>query len=205
DRLQMVYVETARSNERLQTRPDIGAALPMLASAAGKAWLSRVPDAERVAVLNQLRVANPGEFERHVSALAGAQRDLERKGYCGNNLQWRPDAYGFAVPLYRQHESLLYVFNCGVPSCDGPYKARAAELGPRLVTLAREAERLLGRRSRQRTRPTPIAAGRRGPPPPGRAHCPAHPRAPCPARATAGGAYGRPRGHRAPRRDAPAA
>ncbi|WP_028356116.1 IclR family transcriptional regulator [Bordetella petrii] len=146
DRLQMVYVETARSNERLQTRPDIGAALPMLASAAGKAWLSRVPDAERVAVLNQLRVANPGEFERHVSALAGAQRDLERKGYCGNNLQWRPDAYGFAVPLYRQHESLLYVFNCGVPSCDGPYKARAADLGPRLVTLAREVERLLGMR-----------------------------------------------------------
>src|SRR5690606_36950798 len=37
DRLQMIYVETARSNEALQTRPDIGASLPMLASAAGRA------------------------------------------------------------------------------------------------------------------------------------------------------------------------
>ncbi|MCD0505075.1 IclR family transcriptional regulator [Bordetella petrii] len=146
DRLQMVFVETARSNDSLQTRPDIGAALPLLASAAGKAWLCRVPEAQRAAVLNQLRVADAAAYGRHIAALAPAQRDLERKGFCGNNLQWRPDAYGFAVPLYKPYDSLLYVVNCGVPSCDGPYKERAADLGPRLVTLAREIERLLGLR-----------------------------------------------------------
>jgi len=146
DRLQMVYVETARSNEHLQTRPDIGAALPMLASAAGKAWLGRASEAQRTAVLNQLRVADPAGYTRQVQALAAAQRDLERKGYCGNNQQWRPDAYGFAVPLFKPYDSLLYVFNCGVPSSDGTYRERAADLGPRLVSLAREVERLLGMR-----------------------------------------------------------
>jgi hypothetical protein len=39
---------------------------------------------------------------------------------------------------------LLYVFNCGVPAQDGPYRERAADIGPRLVALARETERLLG-------------------------------------------------------------
>ncbi|MCY1201395.1 HTH-type transcriptional regulator TsaQ1/TsaQ2 [compost metagenome] len=144
DRLQMVYVETARSNEALQTRPDIGASLPLLSSAAGKAWLARAPDEERAAVLNQLRIADPGHYEAHFPTLAAARRDLERKGYCGNNLQWRPDAYGFAAPLGRPHQSLLYVFNCGVPASDGPYRERAADIGPRLVALARETERLLG-------------------------------------------------------------
>ncbi|MCW0211222.1 MAG: IclR family transcriptional regulator [Achromobacter sp.] len=144
DRLQMVYVETARSNEALQTRPDIGASLPLLSSAAGKAWLARAPDEERAAVLNQLRIADPAHYEAHFPTLAAARRDLERKGYCGNNLQWRPDAYGFAAPLGRPHQSLLYVFNCGVPASDGPYRERAADIGPRLVALARETERLLG-------------------------------------------------------------
>ncbi|SSW65351.1 HTH-type transcriptional regulator TsaQ1/TsaQ2 [Achromobacter veterisilvae] len=144
DRLQMVYVETARSNEALQTRPDIGASLPLLSSAAGKAWLARAPDEERAAVLNQLRIADPAHYEAHFPTLAAARRDLERKGYCGNNQQWRPDAYGFAAPLGRPHQSLLYVFNCGVPANDGPYRERAADIGPRLVALARETERLLG-------------------------------------------------------------
>lgn len=144
DRLQMVYVETARSNDALQTRPDIGAALPLLSSAAGKAWLCRAPEAERAAVLNQLRVADPRHYAEHFPSLEPASRDLEQKGYCGNNVQWRPDAYGFAAPLCRPYQSLLYVFNCGVPSGDGQYRARAADLGPRLVGLARETERLLG-------------------------------------------------------------
>lgn len=144
DRLQMVYVETARSNEALQTRPDIGASLPLLSSAAGKAWLARAPEDERTAVLNQLRVADPAHHAQHLPSLAAARRDLERKGYCGNNLQWRPDAYGFAAPLCRPYQSLLYVFNCGVPSSDGPYRERAGDIGPRLVGLARETERLLG-------------------------------------------------------------
>lgn len=144
DRLQMVYVETARSNDALQTRPDIGAALPLLSSAAGKAWLCRAPEAERAAVLNQLRVADPRHYAEHFPSLEPASRDLAQKGYCGNNVQWRPDAYGFAAPLCRPYQSLLYVFNCGVPSGDGPYRARAADLGPRLVGLARETERLLG-------------------------------------------------------------
>ena len=144
DRLQMVYVETARSNEALQTRPDIGASLPLLSSAAGKAWLARAPDEERAAVLNQLRIADAAHYEAHFPTLAAARRDLERKGYCGNNQQWRPDAYGFAAPLSRPHQSLLYVFNCGVPASDGPYRERAADIGPRLVALARETERLLG-------------------------------------------------------------
>ncbi|MGE8626794.1 IclR family transcriptional regulator [Achromobacter denitrificans] len=144
DRLQMVYVETARSNEALQTRPDIGASLPLLSSAAGKAWLARAPDEERAAVLNQLRIADAAHYEAHFPTLAAARRDLERKGYCGNNQQWRPDAYGFAAPLSRPHQSLLYVFNCGVPASDGPYRERAADIGPRLVALTRETERLLG-------------------------------------------------------------
>ena len=57
DRTQMIYVETARSTDNLVVPPDIGAALPMLTTAIGRAWLCRVPADLRDPVLNRLRLA----------------------------------------------------------------------------------------------------------------------------------------------------
>jgi len=47
DGIDMLYVETARVNEALPTHPDIGSKLPMLSTAAGRAWLCGAPARER--------------------------------------------------------------------------------------------------------------------------------------------------------------
>jgi DNA-binding IclR family transcriptional regulator len=146
DRLQMIYVETARSNEALQTRPDIGAALPMLASAAGRAWLCQVNEEERTEVLNRLRLASPEEYTRHQHAVTTARQELLGQGYCGNDRHWHPDAYGLAVPLAKPYQSQWFVFNCGIPASEGTYKRCAAEIGPRLVSMVRNIEQTLGLR-----------------------------------------------------------
>jgi len=146
DGLDMVYVETARANERMQTHPDIGATLPMLSSAAGKAWLCKAPMAERQAILNQLRLAQPEAYAQHAAQLDAAVRQYEQFGFCTNERQWRADIYGFAVPVKRLVDSNLYVFNCGVPSTSGPFAARCQDITPRLLHLVRGAEVLLGLR-----------------------------------------------------------
>jgi len=146
DGLDMVYVETARANERMQTHPDIGATLPMLSSAAGKAWLCKAPMAERQAVLNQLRLAQPEAYARHAPRLDETIRQYEQTGVCANDGQWRADIYGFAVPVSRLVDANVFIFNCGVPSADGPFAARCQDIAPRLLHLARGAEALLGMR-----------------------------------------------------------
>ena len=146
DRTQMLFVESARSNEALQTRPDIGAALPMLTSAAGRAWLCRVPEALREEALNRLRVADPEHYARHIASLKQAQRDMASRGFCGNDGAWRPDAYGFAVAMSQPVDAQWLVFNCGVPAEDGPYASRADDIGPRLVEMVRDIEGVLGMR-----------------------------------------------------------
>jgi len=146
DGLNMVYVETARANEGMQTHPDIGATLPMLSSAAGKAWLCKAPIVERQAVLNQLRLAQPEAYAQHAAPLDAAVRQYEQSGFCTNDRQWRADVYGFAVPVSRLVDSNLFVFNCGVPSADGPFEQRCKDIAPRLLQLARGAEALLGLR-----------------------------------------------------------
>ncbi|MBB5215616.1 IclR family transcriptional regulator [Parapusillimonas granuli] len=144
DRLHMVYVETARANEELQTHPDIGAALPMLSTAAGKAWLCQAPAAERDAVLNQLRIHCPQEHERHMPQLEAARREFAKHGYCSNNRHWRQDTYGFAVPVSRPVDSNVFVLNCGVPAEDGAFEQRASEIPPQLITMVRGIEAILG-------------------------------------------------------------
>lgn len=146
DRLEMVYVETARANEHLQTHPDIGATLPMLSTAAGKAWLCKASSQEREAVLNHLRVEKPDEYSRHAASLNVTYAQYEKQGFCSNNRQWRPDAYGFAVPVSRAVDSNLFIFNCGVPASDGAFEARLEEIVPSLQSLVRGVESLIGLR-----------------------------------------------------------
>ncbi|QOT75143.1 hypothetical protein [Cupriavidus basilensis] len=81
DRTQMIYVETARSTDSLVAAPDIGAALPMLTTAIGKAWLCKVPAEERESVLNRLRLQDPDAFVRFQPQLLRLRQDFEAKGY----------------------------------------------------------------------------------------------------------------------------
>ncbi|MCT9124791.1 IclR family transcriptional regulator [Cupriavidus gilardii] len=146
DRTQMIYVETARSTDSLIVTPEIGAALPMLTTAIGRAWLCRAPANERDAVLNRLRLQDPKAFAYAQPRLADARRDLERQGYCSNRAEWRPEVYGFAVPMCQPVGSQLFVLNCGVPVGQGSFAAIEKQAGPQLRALMLDIERMLGLR-----------------------------------------------------------
>lgn len=146
DRTQMIYVETARSTDNLVVPPDIGAALPMLTTAIGKAWLCRAPADLRDDVLNRLRLQDPDGFRRAAPGLAQARQDLETAGFCSNRAEWRHDVFAFAVPLCRPVDSQWFVVNSGVPARPGSFQTVRKFVGPRVVALAQALEDLLGLR-----------------------------------------------------------
>jgi DNA-binding IclR family transcriptional regulator len=144
DGIDMLYVETARANEGLQAHPDIGSTLPMLATAAGRAWLAGAPARERQDVLNSLRVKAPEQYAGNIQSAQRALRDFERLGYCGSNREWRAHSYGYAVPMRRPVNSHLFVFNCGLPAEAGSFEELARVVPPRLAALVRSVEEMLG-------------------------------------------------------------
>lgn len=144
DRCNMVYVETARANETLQAHPDIGAALPMMSTAAGKAWLCRASAEERTAVLNQIRVTQPEYYKGHEHSLAETYRQFERYGYCSNNGQWLPHSFGFAVPFAKPVDANIFILNCGVPITDGPFAERDKDIPKQLLVLVNSVQNTLG-------------------------------------------------------------
>ena len=146
DRTQMVYIETMRSTNSLVMTPDIGATIPIMTTAIGKAWLCKAPAEERETVLNRIRVADPKQFDRHYGGILQARKTFERNGYCSNRGEWRKDVYGFAAPLDKPVDSTLFVFNCGILARPGQFSEIEREVAPLLVSLVRSTEVLLGLR-----------------------------------------------------------
>ncbi len=147
DRIHMVYVESARDTEKLLTVPDIGSPLPMMSTAMGRAWLAQAAPTERRAVLNQLRLADPAQFERHHEQVEQARHDLVRDGFCCSRAEWNPHAHGFAVPLQGLVDNTQFVLNCGVLTESGSFAQLRRSVAPKLLSLARSIEVMLGLRA----------------------------------------------------------
>lgn len=144
DRTNLLYVETSRSTDQLVRTPDIGAPIPILSTAMGRAWLCKATHAEREAVLNQLRVKEPEQFSRYYEGAMQVMKAYERLHYCTNRAEWRSDVYGFAVPISRPVDGHLFVFNCGIPAVNGTFATVQREVAPRLVSMVRSVEIMLG-------------------------------------------------------------
>jgi DNA-binding IclR family transcriptional regulator len=141
DRTHMVYVETSRGHDLSAWRPDIGAAVPMLPSAMGRAWLaSATPDLRR-AVIAQIQ----GPSRPRAPAIDQAVVDLQRWGFCVSRGDWRADVHAVAVPVAIAQDGETLVFNCGVLAARLKPRALEKDVGPQLVRLVRSVEAELQR------------------------------------------------------------
>jgi len=145
DRTRMVYVETSRGHELSGWRPDIGAAVPMLPSAIGRAWLAAAAPPQREKVLGRLRAEAPPPWARHAAHLAQAEADLRDKGFCVSCGDWRPDLASVAVPLRVPQEGETLVFCCDLPSARMSPRLLQRQAGPALLKLVRRIEAELAR------------------------------------------------------------
>lgn len=140
DRLQMVYVETSRGHDAVAFRPDIGAALPMLSTAMGRAWLARAGAEARAPVLEALRAGEPELWERCAGAVAQACDDLAALGFCRSRGDWQRDVHAVAVPMRAETDGEILVFNCGVPALRMTPRKLEREMGPKLARLVAAVE-----------------------------------------------------------------
>lgn len=140
ERARMIYVETSRSSNPMAFCPDVGAALPMLQTAMGRAWLAAAPEALRREVLALLRRHLPAAWAQWCGSVGPAIEHLQRHGFCVSHADWQSDVYAVAVPLNAPADAEPVVINCGVPIRSlrpGELQSRVA---PRLMALARRIE-----------------------------------------------------------------
>ena len=112
--MDMIYVETAWQTDGRLMPPDIGAPMPILQTAMGRAWLASASARERTRVLNQLKVNRPQAWARDLPQARQAIDDFATLGYCRSRA-FRPEVEAIAVPFSRSaNGEAPYVLNCGV-------------------------------------------------------------------------------------------
>jgi DNA-binding IclR family transcriptional regulator len=143
ERLNMVYIETARSKEVLDSKPDIGQTFPIIMSAMGRAYLAGLEPAEREAAINHIKVKTPEVWARHSGKVETSLEDFRVRGFCLHHGDFNPHVHTVAVPMRRHGDRDLLVFNCAVPVHAVQRGQLEADLGPRLVAMVRAIEESL--------------------------------------------------------------
>ncbi|MDS1139484.1 IclR family transcriptional regulator [Pusillimonas sp. SM2304] len=139
--MRMVYIETNRSHDLMAFRPDLGASLPILATAMGRAWLCGVSPDARTATLESLHKAEPGLHDHH-DVVSASLKQFEQLGFCVSEGAWFADVHAVAVPLRTKINEGPLVLNCGVTLNRLSGKPIAEAAGPALLQAAADIERL---------------------------------------------------------------
>ena len=143
ERLNMVYIETARSRGTRNVKPDIGQTFPMVVSAMGRAYLAALPAKEREATINELQVKTPDLWNTFSPQVEQGLQDYLERGFCLGRGDYDPNTHTVAVPMRRPGANQVMVFNCAVRVDNLAPGALEGDLGPRLAHMVRSIEAAL--------------------------------------------------------------
>jgi len=138
DGLDMVYLETIRSETALTLGLASGSRLSMLTSSMGRAWLAVQPLDVRAALMAELERAAGAEGPKQVRA---AKREIEvfaKEGCCYSFREWHDDVNAVAVPFQEPRERRWLVLSCSGPASSMGPEVFRARVAPRLTALARK-------------------------------------------------------------------
>lgn len=159
DGLDMIYLETIRSETALTLGLASGSRLSMLTSSMGRAYLAVIGDEEREALLaelggigNEQRMRAPHEATAaaksveavdtvdEVQAVQAARREIaacSRDGCCYSFRDWHKDVNAVAVPFRDPRDGRWLVLSCSGPASSMGEDVFRERIAPRLCALAR--------------------------------------------------------------------
>jgi len=138
DRYNIIYLEAIRSSNSKAYPLDVGTRHSLAGTAIGRACLMSSPQAEREAILNQLRIKAPDEWHRHGKELTRNIAEYARYGYCVSLGEIEPDVQAVAVPLGRIDRGEPAALNCSFQGRPLDREWLVHEVAPKLQVLARK-------------------------------------------------------------------
>ena len=155
DRLDLIYLELARSKHGAMLRLMQGSRLPITTTAMGRALIAGMPDDERNWLLGYIKRQEGKNWPKVKAGIERAIKDFETRGFTLSLGDWERDINAVGVPLIAPDGSGVFAFNCGAPAFHFTREKLESDIGPRLVNMVRNVEVAL-------ERPLKAASGQRG-------------------------------------------
>ena len=143
-RRELCLVEQANSLGNPIFRPEVGVHTSLPRTASGRAYLLGLPDDERAAYLRDLRAADPQRATWLEQRLDDARHDLAENGFCRSHGDLHRELESIAVAMSKPQDGELWVFAVTLPVYSPLCGKLETEVGPRLRTLVRSVESVLG-------------------------------------------------------------
>lgn len=136
DDLDMLVIDSLRPRSMvISSRIDVGTRMTIATSAAGRAFLAALPDAEQAVLLEQIRLESGENWGAIEPRLMAGLDEYAQHGYCGSFGEWNPHihALGFALEGPRGER---YAVSCGGPAYLLPKDAMVSRIVPLLLDTA---------------------------------------------------------------------
>lgn len=115
-RLSAVYIAVHRSKQAVALTINVGARLPIMHSAIGRAILVAMNEAERGHIIQLAKESRPEDSARIDESMEQALADYEEYGLCTGFGGWRKEVHGIAVPVKSLNNDRIFGLNVGGPS-----------------------------------------------------------------------------------------
>ncbi len=138
DRLSAVYIEVSKGSQIITISRNVGSRLPIHTTAMGRALMAALPAAEYEYLIQALRERYPADFPTIEKQLNQARDDINIHGFCTSIGDWISDVNAVATPVYSADKSEVYAINVGGPSFMISRDRLIREIGPKLVSVARQ-------------------------------------------------------------------
>lgn len=135
DRLSMIYVENCRSQAALTLRLDVGARIPIVSTAMGRAYLAVAPAGERNEILERVHELDEYAWPAIRDGVARSIEEYQALGCCTSFGNWQPDVNAIAIAFKPNDGSAPLSINCGGPAFNLPPEFLLKEVQPRLAAL----------------------------------------------------------------------
>jgi DNA-binding IclR family transcriptional regulator len=138
DRLDLIYLELARSKHGAMLRLIQGSRLPITTTAMGRALIAGMPQDEREWLLGYIKRQEGKNWPKVKSGIERAIKDFETRGFTLTLGEWERDINAVGVPLIVPDG--VFAFNCGAPAFHFTREKLETDIGPRLVNMVRNVE-----------------------------------------------------------------
>lgn len=133
DGLDVVLIDTLRPRSALiLSRMDVGSRMAIATSAAGRAYLASLPQAERRDLLEALRAQAGDRGEALMARLREAMDEFRERGWCSSFGEWHPDIHALGFALHGPRGE-LYAVSVGGPAYKLPRDLLLQKVAPRLL------------------------------------------------------------------------
>jgi len=140
-RMSVVYTAVHRSQQAVALTINVGARLPLVYSAIGRAILVAMSPEERSHMVQLAKLEKPHHAEKIDASMERALRDYEKFGFCTSFGEWRPEVNGIAAPVLSLNGDRIYGMNVGGPSFLLSPEELLDAYGDRLLEAARNLSR----------------------------------------------------------------